>query len=320
VHSLDIFSPDAASEYYFNGYGTEDGARTIIRGEVPQSRYWSFTIYPSKAHVHDTEVHTDHGRFTLTIASSCHGVNGTCLASSSSDPSGIVLMRVYVPVDLNGAGTGGVPLPSITWVSPKGTALSLTEASGSSAVAFGLAVYRREAGTLPASITRTYPPAVPVPTPVTLPAPKISEGGSGAFANPDNDYQRVHMSMTRGNLIVSAEAPTYATDSFAHLNNLNRPASKSPDVRYWSLCVDFVGNYTGACLRDEQIHVTADHRFTVVVAPACPVAGYVNCIPSGPVPLARALLYRTMLPTKSFHAHVFSGPYSLTATYVARAG
>src|SRR6516162_3678560 len=61
VHSLNIFLPDADSNYWFDDYGTAKGARTILDGQVPTARYWSFTAYPvpqnaDRQHVHDTQI------------------------------------------------------------------------------------------------------------------------------------------------------------------------------------------------------------------------------------------------------------------------
>jgi hypothetical protein len=40
VESLNVFLPDADSIYWFDGYGTDDGARTVVSGRVPTARYW----------------------------------------------------------------------------------------------------------------------------------------------------------------------------------------------------------------------------------------------------------------------------------------
>jgi hypothetical protein len=316
---LDTFAPDEATDYFFDAFGTDHGARTVIAGRVPHARYWSFTIYPGKVHAYDSEIRQHDGRYRLTIATNCNGIAGTCLPANSSGQSGIVLMRMYVPVDLSGAGTGAVPLPSISYESASGASISQQQATGSSAIEGLLASSRAKNGALPATLTRPYPAAGPVPVAVTTPAVPISVGGSGPFSNPDNDYLKLPLTTTRGDLIVSAEAPTYRTDSFAHANNLNRPVASAPQTRYWSLCIDYKGDYTGACLRDEQIHlVPGTRKFTVVIAPSCPVAGFTNCLVSGPAQLQRALLYRNLLPSRSFARVAFTGPYKLTATYIAR--
>ena len=118
--------------------------------------------------------------------------------------------------------------------------------------------YHDEHGALPEEVTRTYPPDAPVPVPVVDPPPRgrISSG-TGQFNNPDNIYEHVRFTTTRGNLVVSAQAPTYQEDSFPTVNDLSRPASQSPQVRYWSLCIVLKDLHTGACLHDSQVHFPA---------------------------------------------------------------
>jgi len=314
--SLDIFAPDEATDYYFDGYGTMAGARTVISGRVPSARYWSFTIYSSEHHLHDTQIRTTHGRYTITIAQSCTGRVGNCLATDTPT-SGIVLMRLYVPVDLHGAGTGGVPLPSIAYRDRAGAPITLDQATGSDAIGNLLTASQAKEGTLPPLLTATYPLATSVASPSPH-EPVVTLGGQGAYANPDNKYQKASFSLDNGDLVVKAEAPTYQTDGFHHANSLERTASQDPQTRYWSVCVQYPDRYTGHCLRDEQVKIGSHDRFTIVIAPTCPVAGYANCIPSGPVALAKGILYRNMLPSKKFAQNLFTGPYSLTATYIPR--
>jgi hypothetical protein len=327
VHVLDIFLPDANSDYYLGGFGTKNHARTIITGKVPKARYWSFTAYPIPAdgavtHVHDTDVVQSRGRYTVTIAASCSHIKGTCLATSNAEPAGIVVLRLYVPADLNGKGTGGVALPTIAYTNGAGSPLSLVQASGTHTIQNALSAYRNEHGALPTELTRRYPPAPPAPTPVVDPAPRaVISRGVGKFNNPDNVYEHVHYTTTRGDLVVSAKPPTYQSDSFRKLNRLARPAKKAPQVRYWSLCIVLKDLHTGACLRDEQVRLPArSERFTAIVAPTCPVHGYLNCLAAGPEPLQVSLAYRFLLPRTTFARTAFRGPYGLTARYVGRPG
>jgi hypothetical protein len=79
--------------------------------------------------------------------------------------------------------------------------------------------------------------------------------------------------------------------------------------------------HTGACLRDSEIHFpTGSNRFTLIVSPTCPVAGYVNCLVAGPEPLQVSLSWRYLLPSAAFLPLAFRGPYALTANYVGRPG
>jgi hypothetical protein len=327
VKALNIFLPDADSDYYINGFGTAGGDRTVVSGRVPEARYWSFTAYPTASgakveHVHDTEIAQSDGRYKVTLSASCSGIRGTCLATGTRGATGVLVLRIYVPVDVNGAGTGGVPLPQISYLSRSGSTRTLTQASGSPVIGNVLALLRRQNGALPAALTLPYPAPAPVPVPVLTPIPVgVRSGAKGVYANPDNLYDHLAYTSKRGDLVIRAEAPTYRSDSFRAANDLSRPSSASAQVRYWSLCTVLKGRHTGACLRDEQIHLAAGSRaFTVIVSPTCPVAGYANCLPAGPEPLQQTLSYRNLLPSPGFAAQAFRGPYALRATYVARPG
>jgi hypothetical protein len=331
VKSLNVWLPDANSSYYLGGFGTANGARTVIRGRIPDARYWSFTAYPIPpggpvGHAYDTQIapptiHRSSGNYKVTIAANCSGIAGACIATTADEPAGIAVLRLYVPTDLAGSATGGVRLPAIDYESATGSPLSLTEAAGTSTIQGVLDAYHGEHGALPAELTKSYPPALPVPTPIVDPPPSVRIAhGAGAFNNPDNVYQHAKVTTTRGNLVVSAVAPTYRSDSSGSRNDLGRAAGKA-QVRYWSLCMVLDGLHTGNCLRDSQIRFPrGSRRFTAIVAPECPVAGYRNCLVAGPEPLQVSVAYRLLLPAKSFEPKAFQGRYGMTAGYVARPG
>ena len=260
TNALNVFLPDEDSIYWFDAYGTADGARTVISGQVPTARYWSFTAYPvpqnsQRQHLHDTQIAQSNGRYTLTIAQHCDGVSGTCMTMGATD-GGILVMRLYVPTDINGAGTGGVPLPTIGYLNKSGQPITLDQATGNPAIAQVITGYRNQNGALPSALTQTYPPPAPVPVPVTSPTPVGGiTYGTGPYANPDNIYEHIAYTTTRGNLVVTAKAPTYQTDSNPKANDLARSADQHPQVRYWSLCTTLKGRHTGDCLRDEQVAI-----------------------------------------------------------------
>lgn len=94
--------------------------------------------------------------------------------------------------------------------------------------------------------------------------------GAGQFSNRDNAYEHVPFTTARGNLVISAQAPTYQEDSFPSANDLGRPADHAPQVRFRSLCIVLTDLHTGACLRDEQIRFPAgSDRFTAIISPTC---------------------------------------------------
>jgi hypothetical protein len=292
---------------------------------VPAARYWSFTAYPltpgagTDVHVHDTQIRQVHGHYTVTLSSTCTHIAGACVATAPAGASGIIVMRLYVPVDVNGNGTGGVALPAVSYVSSSGQPLSLSGAAGSPKAGNDINFLRLLRGQLPAALTRPYPAAAPVATPVELPKPvALPTGPKGAYANPDNLYDHMALSSTRGNLVVSARAPTYRKDGQRSVNDLGRSSDGAAQLRYWWLCVVLTGRATGDCLRDEQVHLSVHGTFTVMVSPTCPVAGYHNCLVAGPEPIQVGLAYRNLLPSERFAAQAFHGAYALTGSYVAR--
>ena len=135
---MNVFLPDEDSIYWFDGYGTANGAHTVISGQVPTARYWSFTAYPvpqniQRQHLHDTQIEQSDGRYTLSLAQKCTGVSGSCMAMGATN-GGVLVMRLYVPADVDGAGTGGVPLPRIGFVGQSGKEISLDQATGNPAI------------------------------------------------------------------------------------------------------------------------------------------------------------------------------------------
>ena len=84
------------------------------------------------------------------------------MAMGATD-GGVLIMRLYVPVDITGAGTGGVPLPTIGFVDQSGKEISLDQATGNPAIGQVIANYRDQHGALPADLTQSYPPRRPYP-------------------------------------------------------------------------------------------------------------------------------------------------------------
>jgi hypothetical protein len=159
-----------------------------------------------------------------------------------------------------------------------------------------------------------------VPNPVVDPPPRARIADhSGKFNNPNSIYEHVRYSTNSGNLVVSAFAPTYQSDTFKPVNDLARAGAASPQVRYWSLCIVLKDLHTGDCLRDEQVRFPpGSRRFTAIVAPTCPAVGYSNCLVAGPQPLQVSLAYRYVLPRRSFKPMAFVGSYNMVAHYVGR--
>jgi hypothetical protein len=314
------YSPDTNALYYTTAYVTADGVRTVIEGRAPQARYWSFTAYRTEsrpvASVYDAEVPLSAGgRYRLVLSASCAGVAGTCLATSGN-AAGFLVYRLYVPDDLGGAQTGEVPLPTVGYANSHGstdvelTALDLPPAAQQ-------AVDSVEHVIGQSVITGVG--ADPFQDPATAkgaPQTTVRAGGAGPFSNPDNIYLHMRYTTADGDLVITGMAPTYRAQSPTPANHLGRRRG-AEQVRYWSLCTEVKDGVTVACLRDEQVVIPAgSHRFVIVVAPACPVAGYRNCLPAGLQPIQVGLLYRNLLPAAGFEP--FTGAYRPVGRYVDR--
>lgn len=133
--------------------------------------------------------------------------------------------------------------------------------------------------------------------------PLSSFGGSGGFlSNRDNDYVYAPVSRGFGQvLVLRGKAPTFA-DTYAGTPTM--PVGQ--ELRYFSLCQNhgLTTRYV-ACLRDDQLVLDGEGRYTVVVstpeqrpAEAIPACG-VSWLPWGPTSDA-VLIYRHMLPDPSF--------------------
>ena len=122
---------------------------------------------------------------------------GHWLLGCFSAPGGVLVMRLYVRADINGAGTGGVPLPTIGFVDQAGKEISLDQATGNPAIDQVIASCRDQHGKLPAALTQNYPPPAPVPAPVTSPTPVGGiTYGTGPYANPDKIYEHIAYTTT----------------------------------------------------------------------------------------------------------------------------
>jgi uncharacterized membrane protein len=133
--------------------------------------------------------------------------------------------------------------------------------------------------------------------------PLSSLGGSGGFlSNRDNDY--VYTPISRGHgqvLVLRGKAPTFA-DTVEGVPTM--PSGQQ--LRYFSICQNEAAStrYV-ACLRDDQLVLDEDGRYTIVVStsaqrPAGATAACgVNWLPWGPVEEG-VLIYRHMLPDPSF--------------------
>ena len=237
------------------------------------------------------------GRYSVTMARSCSGVTGTCLAMGATD-GGVLVLRLYVP-RRRGPGrdwrcaTADRPLRGRGRSTP-----TLRQATGSTAVPDALDGYRGLHGALPAAVYARYLPAAPVPVPVTDPVPEgsISHGTAPTptRTTPTSTSRCRRPGRPRGD----GPGPDLPARPGAPRQRPRPHRGRGPPGRYRSLCIVLKGRHTGDCLRDEQVAIPpGTSALTVIVSPTCPVAGYTNCLVSGPAQLQTSISYRNLLPS-----------------------
>jgi len=280
----------------------EPGERIVITGKDPQARYWSMQTYRFSDSslvdsVNDTQVkRTGKGakrKWTINVVprSDDNGKNPNVLSASSwngTDLSNltVVMMRVYVSETSNASGG---PLPKVTIKSGKGKKAKTIKLK-------------------PCKPSQIGPPENrPVLEPAVGATDRFVRGEAERFyANADTSYLAAQKAYDPESiLVVSGKAP------------------RAPqDVRFWSLCQNVnEGDLPVVdCLRDDEVKVDADGNYRIaVVAPDQIVevdrSSYdgVNFLAwsaqNGPNQPDAFLLYRNLLPKKSFAGAVTRVPY-----------
>jgi hypothetical protein len=320
--TFNLYSPDTNSLYYTTAYVTTGGIDTVVSGDAPHARYWSIAAYRTEtkpvADAYDAQIPVEpDGRYQVVLASDCQGVTGTCLDTTTSNPVGFLIYRLYVPDDLGGAETGGVPLPTVSYRLAGGTATAdLTGLDLPAPLQVVVDDAEHAVGQTLTAILRSDPGDPAAPSPGAPPTTTVRAGGSGPFSNPDNVYLHMPYTTSDGDLVVTGTAPTYRHQAADPANDRG-VTDGTQQVRYWSLCTEAQQGLTVACLRDEQIAIPpGTDRFVAIVAPSCPVAGYANCLPAGLRAVQNELLYRNLLPSAGFVP--FAGSYALSGSYIVR--
>jgi hypothetical protein len=273
---------------------------------------------------------------------------------------GLIYYRLYVP---DGNSRGGVPLPTISYVTDYGSgeadsplgdsqiddqsqSLSAPLTPGGSVSeelaqpsGFEPSVSPSQVGQDPQpfryrglganQIDQLQQEGLPQPVADAL-RTAVTQVGFGGTA--DNAYVEFLYDLRKGNVVMTAEAPTYRAQHASAANDLG-VSDGSEQVRYWSLCATQASRPVD-CLRDENVKVDASGDFTVIIAPSCPVNGYDNCLRAGKLSAlsslsADELLYRNTIASPSFAndggpeacpptPSEFCGPYKLVVHYVSR--
>lgn len=326
--------PDTNTLVYQAPYSASPLHDTVIRGEAPQARYWSFAILDQArreiANLSDDEILVaGDGSYEVRVAFDCEG-QGNCLQTKDA-PAPVaperIFYRLYVP---DTDDTGGVGLPQLSYEARTGpdVAVGVPVEHGTCTDAYLGAteplVVGSELSEALASPSGLEPAVV---TPGADPAPQRNQGtgyyqvemlrgtvpdevvdavqsvrGQGGFgATQDNAYLTFGYNMRQGNVVMTAKAPTYRKqhDTAANANGVD---DGTEQVRYWSLCTTQESRPVD-CLRDENVVLAGDGSFDVVIAPDC--TGLPNCLRAGKLSTAGQaavgiLLYRNLLASDGF--------------------
>lgn len=259
---------------YETTWSASADSETVVRGRRPAARYFSFAALDGErselASINDKQIRTGRGGgFEIVVRRSCSGVPN-CLAVGAAEPAQLYY-RIYLP---EGDGCGGVGVPSVAYrpltQERKAAAPSRRCPPRPRGVDSRLADLAPQAGDVPAGAVGE-PPSV-------LRFDAGSESGTGGTQ--DNAYVYSFYDITKGNVEVTARAPTYRVQHRRRANRLAR-SDGSEQVRYWSVCSTAFTRPID-CIRDEEMPLGRRGHFNVIVSPSCPVRGFAACLRSGP--------------------------------------
>ena len=344
-NGVNALFPDQSARYWVLDLPALPGTSLTITGQFPHGRYTSFTTYDSGLRsvdgLADTAIVPDKGSSNPFLSGAdrrarkrtysvhvqqgtrpAHGPRNTLWTTSQdgqrSGTSFLVALRIYEP-DRGLDEKGGVPLPTVAVDGPAGRTVlpscsmpvppsgtNGTLAAASSPVRAGGSapdeIVWRKFYNLPAAFTAAL---VPTGTPVARTLPQ-----GGFLDNPDNKYVSAIVSTATGQaVVIHGRLPlTPGTLDGQH----RMPAA---ELRYWSLCTNEIASQRfWGCVMDDQLPLTSDRRFTVVVTaeadrPRNAVTGCgIAWLPAGPA-IDTLLIERNMLPVKGFRYSIQRARY-----------
>jgi len=277
--AVSTFPDSRSTRIYTSTYQAGPGAETVIRGRAPRARYWSFSAQDQSRGeldvLYDEQVALGPGEtYELVVRTDCAG-RANCLETGTGPATAAparVNFRLYVP---RGDGCGGAGLPAVT-VRPLGAARSALSGTSATTGEDAAPCPPRPPG-IDARFASAAVPARDVAPGETAAPPAFSRyevtSTSGAGGTGDNAYVFVSHDLAGGNLLIRARAPTHRD---------SRARRRREQVRYWSICT-FQLSRPVDCRRDEEVALGPQRRFTIIVAPACPVRGYANCLRAGAI-------------------------------------
>jgi hypothetical protein len=313
--------PETNASYWSHAYQAAPGTELVLSGTYAKARYFSFHVYqPSGVpidSIYDAQIRPDRGsvnpfaggdpagtrqHYTVKVVFQARPAKpapntvyaGQMPAGSTRNPGGILMMRVYTPVDPR-SPQGGVPLPTVTWRTTGGQDLSVGTACSSDLPSTG----GRGTGTLNDA---SWPEASPT-TVGSVPTwgKAFGNNAAGFFGNQQNAYLTAGIDRAYGPLVlIRAKAPAFPDTS------RGQQPSPRDQLRYWSICQNSNSTRVNGCVADYQANVDRRGYFLFVISdpaqrPANATArNGVTWIPWGAADATGLLIYRHMAPASGF--------------------
>jgi hypothetical protein len=317
--------PDTNASYWSHPYQAAPGTELVITGTYAKARYFSFNIYQPTAvpidSIYDTQITPDRGsvnpfaggdprakqqryrvRVVFTAKPARPSPNtlyaGQMALGSQQNAGGILMLRVYTPVDLT-SPQGSVPLPSVTWRTSAGQDIAVGGTCSNDLPSTG----GRGTGALNDA-------SWPAPAPATVGSvpswgKAFGNDAAGFFGNQQNAYLSAGINRAYGPIVViRAKAPAFPNTT------RGRWPSPSDQLRYWSICQNSDSTRVNACIADYEATIDKKGYFLFVVSdpserPAnATSANGVTWLPWGAADANGLLIYRHMAPARSFHQSI----------------
>jgi hypothetical protein len=309
--------PDTNASYWSHPYTAAPGTELVIHGRYARARYFSFHVYqPSGVPLdstYDTRIAPDkgssnpfaggsraakHQQYTVHVrfeAKPARPAANTIYAGRQAlggapNPGGLLMMRVYTPVDA-GSPQGGVPLPTVTTQTTAGQVIAAGGACSSDLPDTG--------GSGTQALNGSSGPAQEQLAPGTITWGKaFGNNAAGFFGNQQNAYLTAAVDRAYGPLVViHGKAPRFPDTS------RGVQPSRTDQVRYWSFCQNSNSTRVNACASDRQVPLDRHGYYLIVVSdpsqrPANATAAHgVTWLPWGAADATGTLIYRNMVAT-----------------------
>jgi hypothetical protein len=319
--------PDTDATYWVMPVDTTKWSAMVVKGQFPKSRFFSFVTYLGHGgavdSIIDANIQPDTGSTNpfMPPGSTAEPQNYTVTIDGDTTDSAnhihwgntqlaFVIYRIYVAD--NGSGQeAGVPLPGIALVDSSGTAnpvqacpgfLPATQLPGLSTVLEDVIAASGGGKSCPAN-----------PTPQQAVTFALNTTPGRFFPNPATKYVAARdLCLQPGKIIVVRGQASVFPDTYNGSSIFQPAIPGTIQMRYWSMCNNdevFPGPVV-ACQADHATTLDQQGFYTYVISPAASgatpstppswVPEDATWIPWGNPAVAKALLFREMLPMPGF--------------------